>query len=83
MLFACFKGLYIPKGWWNLVECVWEFAYGPSKKFWSLCQKIQKLGNLAYFKLNFVGPSFGLGMGMTTLGYDCTTHGMPRVWILG
>ena len=47
MMFACFKGLFIPKGWWNLVESVWEFVYGPSKKFWSLCQNFEKLGNLA------------------------------------
>jgi len=41
MMFACFKGLFIPKGWWNLVESVWEFVYGPSKKIWSLCQNFR------------------------------------------
>ena len=72
-----------PKGGEIWMKVCGELPMDPAKRFRAFAKKNQKLGNLAYYRNNFVGPSLGPSMGVTILGYDCTTHGMPRVWILG
>lgn len=63
---------------------VWgKFSMDSAGSFGACAKCFENLGILAYFILKFVGPSLDFGMGRSTLGHDCATHGMPRVCRLG